>query len=133
MTTPLNDDREVPERIARVIDRLADAYIRITRQAAAVIVGDIFEATWGHEQTNVDFYQVTATTPKMVKIRKIKSKVSRKGGDMDYWVMPVANTFDGPELRKKLDEYRGTPLVKITSYALAYKWNGKEKHVTTYG
>jgi|SaaInlLV_10m_DNA_2_1039722.scaffolds.fasta_scaffold04667_2 hypothetical protein len=132
MTTPLND-REVPERIASVIDRLAMAYIKMTRQASAVIVGDIFTSSWGWEQTNVDFYQVVKTTPKMVMIRKIDSKTHRQTGDMSRSVMPVVNTMKGPVLRKKLDAYQGTPMLKINTYSRAYKWDGKPQNETSYG
>lgn len=34
-------------------------------------VGDLFNDTWGWEQTNQDFYQVVAVGPRSVKIRRI--------------------------------------------------------------
>jgi hypothetical protein len=34
-------------------------------------VGDVLSCSWGYDQTNVEFYQVTATTPGTVTIREI--------------------------------------------------------------
>ena len=36
-----------------------------------VRVGDIFEASWGYDQTNVDHYQVVGVTGKSVRIREV--------------------------------------------------------------
>jgi hypothetical protein len=37
-------------------------------------VGDVLSCSWGYDQTNVEFYQVTATTPGTVTIREIAQK-----------------------------------------------------------
>lgn len=39
-----------------------------------VKVGDTFCATWGYEQTNVDFYKVVRVLKKMVEIQEIGCK-----------------------------------------------------------
>lgn len=36
--------------------------------------GDVLSAVWGYEQTNVDYYEVTAITPGTVTVRKIASE-----------------------------------------------------------
>lgn len=100
------------------------------RASEEVAVGDFFVSSWGYDQTNVDFYQVTGTTRTMVKIRAIKKKiVSGKGGPYEK-VVPIANTMYGPEIRKKLKEWSGLPYIKLTSYSNAYKWDGKPKSQT---
>ena len=105
---------------ASAADKLARRFM-----AAAVIVGDIFVSSWGYDQTNIDFYQVVRTTKTMIVIRKIDKKLVGGRGEPQEKVMPVANTMKGPELRKKLKEYRGRPYVTLNSYASAYKWDGK--------
>lgn len=100
------------------------------KRASAVVVGDIFYSSWGYEQTNIDFYQVTATTPTMVKLKKIRKKIVGGKGEPQEKVMPIANTMEGPEIRKKLKDWRGVPYVSLNSYASAYKWDGKPKSQT---
>jgi len=109
----------------------ADPHIR--RQASAVIVGDIFYSSWGYDQTNVEFYQVVKTTPKMVALRPIEKKVVNKRGEPSEAVMPEANKFSGPPIRKKLGEYNGKALVRLTNYSSAYQWDGKPKWQTAWG
>ncbi len=110
------------------IEKLAAAYLN-RRTASAVIVGDVFEASWGYDQTNVDFYQVVKVGPAMIALRAIDKKVSRKSGDTDF-VLPLANKFTGPAIAKKLMDWEGRPLVKLNSYSRAYKWDGREKQQT---
>lgn len=39
-------------------------------------VGEIVYNSWGYDQTNIDFYQVTATTAKTITLRAIQSKTT---------------------------------------------------------
>lgn len=126
---PLMASGYVPDHIAARIDKLTHRYIR----SSAVIVGDIFVSSWGYDQTNVDFYQVIKTTPKTIALRQIAKQVTRKRGEPTEYVMPIANKFQGPTLRKKLKEYNGQPYVSLSSFASAYKWDGKEKGQTGPG
>lgn len=95
--------------------------------ASAVAVGDIFVSTWGYDQTNVDFYQVVGMTKTMVKLREIAKRLVRGRGEPTEYVLPIANKFQGPMIRKKLKSgWRGQPWVDLTSYSGAGKWDGKE-------
>ena len=124
------------------VARLAAAFVGMTpemrlakacKRGSAVIVGDIFDAAWGNEQTNIDFYQVVKVTPKMIALRKIDKRTDRQQSDMVRTVLPIANKFDGPVIRKKLDNYNGRAMVRLNSYSFAYKWDGKPKTETSYG
>ncbi|TBR80925.1 hypothetical protein DU472_04510 [Campylobacter novaezeelandiae] len=42
-------------------------------------VGDILYSNWGYEQTNVEFYQVVATTEKAIWLANIKEKIKMSG------------------------------------------------------
>ena len=97
--------------------------------------GDILYSTWGYDQTNVDFYQVTDVRGKMVVIREIEQKVVGSHPPQDS-VVPVKNKFIGPPKRKKvLKGYSGdqSGYVKINSFAFAYKWDGRPIYQTSLG
>ena len=95
-------------------------------------VGDILEASWGYDQTNVDFYQVTKVTPKMVTVRRIHSHfVGARGGPSES-VMPNIGDFDKyyKPLRRRVQMYSDRPYISISSYASAYLWDGKPQRQT---
>lgn len=133
--------RFIPLHILKRIDRVAQAHLChttgqsfipplsgvVTRTAAAVTLGDIFVSRWGYDQTNVDFYQVVGTTKTMVMLRPVAKRLVRGRGEPTEYVVPLANNFTGPVLRKKLKEHwRGGPWVDLNSYSGASKWDGKE-------
>lgn len=103
-------------------------------------VGDILVSSWGYDQTNIDFYQVTALRGKQsVVLMEIASKVVSNAISVDY-VMPVKDSFltegwrirdrKGKELVKRVMEDR---YVKISDYAYAYRWDGRQMQETATG
>lgn len=91
--------------------------------------GDFLYTSWGYDQTNVEFYQVTKVIGKMVEIREVAQKVVKSSPPQDY-VVPVKNKFIGSKMKKKV----GTgDRVKIESYSHASKWDGKPKYQTSFG
>ena len=94
-------------------------------------VGAILYSSWGYEQTNIDFYEVTKILgPQMVEIREIgKDFVGDQGGPQDK-VMPDKGNFIGPPMRKRVS-VGGS--IRLTSYASAYRWDGKPKYQTGFG
>jgi len=65
-----------------------------TIQATAVKVGDIFSMSWGYDQTNVNYFQVTRLTPKGVYVREIGAKsVPGTQGFMCEDVQPAKDNF----------------------------------------
>jgi len=93
-------------------------------------VGDILYSSWGYDQTNIDFYQVTRVIGKVVEIREL-DKTFSEGSRSEDMVMPVPNRFVGPPM-KKLPKggYQGRATVKLNSYSNAYPWDGKPKYQT---
>ena len=106
-----------------------------------VKVGDVFIATWGYEQTNNDFFQVVALAGKSsVRVRQVKpivvSEDYHTGMSADYTVdlsgelEPVERSFFIKDQErgdlKRIKEYCGTPQIKISSYANAYKADASE-------
>jgi len=91
-------------------------------------VGDILYSSWGYDQTNVDFYQVTALVgDKRVKIRPLAKKVVSYGSSGEDKVAAVPNKFVGPELMRMV--FPGD-WVEIRSYELAHKWDGTPLYET---
>lgn len=71
---------------------------REERKAAAhtLKVGDILSSSWGYEQTNVDYYQVTRATDKSVWVRKVagqREHTQQLAGN----TVPVPDRFIGDE------------------------------------
>lgn len=66
-------------------------------------LGDILKATWGYEQTNVDYYQVTEVFGKSVAVREIDARVVKTTGDMSGQCVPVPDQFIGLAMRKRVD------------------------------
>lgn len=95
-------------------------------------VGDILEASWGYDQTNVDYYQVTAVLGKMVEIREIGAKHvegSYQSHGMADRVMPVRNAFvhDSKPARFMVKNGYTGYYVSVKSYKLANKINEDEQ------
>lgn len=90
------------------------ARVAANRKSTAhdVKVGDIFSASWGYDQTNVDYYKVTRVTKctaDLVKIGKIRVD--------DSHVSPSPNSeSDETFTRKRIKAgYKGEPCIRIDS------------------
>ena len=65
--------------------------------------GDIFVASWGWEQTNIDAYQVVARKGATVTLREIAvATVEGSESFMSDRVVPVKNEFIGGEFKKRI-------------------------------
>lgn len=120
----------------RMVERRAER-----RQQHTLKVGDILSASWGYEQTNVDFYQVTKVIGKnTVEIREIRATYTEGGHFTQEYVMPVKDAFLEP--RNEWDK-TGLPMVKrvnmpgngitISSFEYATPWDGKPECRTALG
>lgn len=90
-------------------------------------VGDILYASWGYDQTNVDFYQVTRLIgSKMIEIQMIESKDAGREK-----VMPVPNRFDTRERPFKVKVRTNRTVKTRGGIANAYPWDGKPKYETS--
>ena len=99
----------------------------------SIDIGDIWYSSWGYDQTNIDFYQVFKKTRTMIGLVQIEKKVVSGRGNPQEKVMPLkgrkkprGNTFG----RKKVQVYRDEPYVSLSSYDIAYPWDGKAKSQT---
>ena len=107
-------------------------------------VGDIIVNSWGYEQTNVDFYQVTEVLNKKIRVRKISGEIVRATGSMSADVMPVKDSFcDNTESRRNVSLLslkaeigsKGTISCRICdpqSYYYFHKWDGTPQYCSWY-
>ena len=79
---------------------------RAVAKAAAlesVKEGDLYVASWGWEQTNIDAYQVVAKKGATVTLREIAvASVEGSEGFMSDRVVPVKDEFIGAEFKKRI-------------------------------
>lgn len=95
------------KRIARFFEsrqarKAAAAANRAQRKAEerGVEVGDVLRSSWGYEQTNIDYYEVTKLIGKtMVEVRKIASG-SVQGEWMQGECTPLPGEYIGDPIRK---------------------------------
>jgi len=92
-----------------------------------VLIGQILCASWGYEQTNVDFYIVTKQTDKMVEVVPIACE-KQYTGDMYGMCTPVPDKIIGGPIRRRFKN----GYIKVCSYAWAKMWNGMPQTFTEY-
>lgn len=86
-------------------------------QGRVLAVGDVLCASWGYDQTNIDFYQVVELVgAKSVKVRAIAGDRIENQGDRGQ-VVPVADQFIGEAFVKRDDQ--GS--ISLNSYSSARK------------
>ena len=95
-------------------------------------VGDILYTSWGYDQTNVSFYQVTRMVGKtMIELRKISTSIVENSGNFTGLKAPNSGSYVGEPLRKKIPSHPNHG-VKISHYEYAYRWNGKPVSFSSY-
>ena len=130
---------------------LADSVARKAERKAAVLgyvhdvqVGDIFRASWGYDQTNIDYYQCVALVgTKMMEVREICQQ-SEDTGYMQGNCVPTPDSwateayYDGDAeaykaehgsyprrekapMRVKIQGAGNEPCFRVASYCCAYR------------
>ncbi len=85
-------------------------------------VGDLLKCSWGYDQTNIDFYEVTKLIGKRsVELRAIASE-SVETGFMCGQCVPIPGKYIGKAFRKQARNGG----VRMTSYSYATKMTPKE-------
>jgi hypothetical protein len=81
----------------------------------ALVVGDVLVSSWGYDQTNYDYYQVTRLVGvQSVEIRELAKQVASTGWLQGNCV-PLKNSFKGEPMVKRVNE-RGT--VKVQDWGV---------------
>ena len=90
--------------------------------------GDIFYASWGYEQTNIDFYRVVKKVGKAsVMLCALENKIVQEESNQyqDAVVPYLVNS--GRQWKSRVKYYKGdkAPMLTITSYRNAHPWDGR--------
>jgi hypothetical protein len=97
-------------------------------------VGDIVTSSWGYDQTNVDFYKVTAVKNSMIEIRQLSQTTTEYNpGCMSGSTSPVENEFhpDFPKTHRKKPRPDGS--FKLETWGRWCRpWDGKAKRCSWY-
>lgn len=91
-------------------------------------VGDILVSSWGYDQTNIDFYEVTSIIGKQVTIREIATRFTEQNGPAGNKVVPIPGRYVGPEMRKLPSGSGANVSVKINGHQYARKWDGSAQY-----
>lgn len=101
-------EEECAKAIARLIESRKGRREQMAKrkadqnQPSKLKVGDVLRCSWGYDQTNVDFYQVTAVVgATMVEARPI-AEISRNTGDLCGRCKPDPDNFIGPARRYRV-------------------------------
>jgi hypothetical protein len=87
----------------------------------ALQVGDVLRSVWGYDQTNIDYYEVTALVgSQMVEYRRIGCQ-SVMTGDMQGDSVPAPGQYIGEAKRARVSEYGERDSIKVCSFANASK------------
>ena len=121
---------EKDQALARIAERKARRALQASEAAKTIKVGDIFYSSWGYDQTNIDFYQVTKVSAKTAEIRPIAgSEVpgARYEPGSSSQVTAAKDSFTGPAEKHLIQSYDGKPYFHLTSYSSASAWDGNPK------
>lgn len=94
-------------------------------------VGQVLRSSWGYDQTNVDYYEVTRVVgPRTVEIREIgQVPVGERGGPSEKVAPAVGRYVGEPKIKRASSDN----VVRIASYAYAYPYDGQPAHQTGFG
>ena len=131
-TTDAQREKHVSEYLAaRVASMLHKAELRNARRPVAGEwnVGDILVSSWGYEQTNVDFYEITEARGKTVWLRRIAADSVDKG-NMSGTVTPRPGDFlPRAEVLRRLAQ---PGHVRIDRDRHAHRWEGRPEYFSSY-
>ena len=104
--------------------------------------GDVFVESWGYDQTNIDCYVVTRTTPASVYLQQCGAEVvtgrvrpvpaRRTPFPVVYAHNRLGKVNQYGEILKRVTRgWKGDPYLKMTSYSGASLWDGQESYYDT--
>lgn len=106
-----------------------------------VKVGDLFNMSWGYDQTNNNFFQVVRVTPKGAYVREIGSRSVGGEGFMCNNVTAVKGSFlnrsqwcgdnNSPKL-VRIKNYNGKPYFMINGRYMASLTTETETHYNSW-
>lgn len=94
-------------------------------------IGAIFVYSWGHEQTNVQAFEVVRRTSKYLHLHEIETKeIQYTYITMTGKVVPLPGKFKGEGFKKTIKIHGEIKM----DHGYAYLWDGKRSYeFSTYG
>lgn len=116
------------KRLFELAQRLATSKaIRAAEKAAArakphaLQVGDVLEASWGYDQTNIEYFEITRLVgSQMVEFCEI-GRETHDTGFMSGKCVPMPGNFIGKPRRARVSEYGARDSIRVHNCANAYK------------
>ncbi len=125
--------KKVDQWAARIDRKEQDKAARKEAKAeflAQIVPGTVLVASWGYDQTNVDFYVVKAVKGSKVTLAEMSSCEDGRenaGNAMACYVKP-GSEIPGTEFQKMVNG----PMVRIDSSRRAYLWEGRPMYCSWY-
>lgn len=96
----------------------------------ALKVGDILKSSWGYDQTNVDFYEITALVGKQsVEVREISQNITNTG-DMTGTCTARPGVYLSPPMTKRVKYGKS---IQMASWGrCAFLWDGHKARWSSY-
>jgi hypothetical protein len=100
-------------------------------------VGDCVYTSWGYDQTNVEYYQITAVKARSVIVRQIAANSSDQGQPGGGKIAPRRFEYIGPEIYCPLSEsgrFSAGPCYdkdKPIFRHACYKWDGRARYTSS--
>jgi len=108
---------------------LADIQVVAQTNQKVPKVGDLFYSSWGYDQTNIDFYQVTAAiSANTIEVRRCGSKQTDYQNLSGHVKADKGNLQGEPKKHRVLYDMNGNPSFKVASYARAWPTTENEEH-----
>ena len=129
-------EKHIQEMTSRIkahtdmINKRKDERKATPEKLASLKVGDIYQSSWGYDQTNQEFWKVLEIRGQIVILGEMGHKVvnSSIGSDL---VIPEGLT--GKNVRRRIQFYNGNPYFKINSCFGVTPWDGFAKSETARG
>lgn len=97
----------------------AEKAAKLAEPQTVLAVGDVLMASWGYDQTNIDYYEVVELKGKRgVIIREIGTEDNYNNRTMTGRSTPKKGDYQSEPMLKKVDQYGN---VKVRSFAYASK------------
>lgn len=105
---------------------------KVTPEKLATLkIGDIFNWTWGYEQTNQNYYQLVEIKGQYGIFREIAQEREETG-----WLQgncrPLKDKFISEPFKKKIQFQDNKPFIKMDSFGWCNLWDGETDYYTSY-
>jgi hypothetical protein len=101
---------------------------RANRKRLALKVGDVLYTSWGYDQTNVEFFEVTAMVgASMVELRELAQEREQTGA-MQGTCTPKVGVYVGDAMRRRIGESG----VTVDDCRRAWPWDGRPRSWSSY-